>query len=250
MRKSMAGVVAVVAVCLIAASCGMVFAADAKPIKVGQLIAMTGEAVEAGKYQRQGAELAVEKVNAAGGINGRKLVVVYEDDQNTNPGAVSALQKILEDKEIVFVVGPSRSTQVKALLPTINESKVPVAFGGTNYDLTHSGSEWVFRFRPHDGMSAKVMAKYLVEELGQKKIAIVHSSDAFGAGGRDALLPVFKELGAEVVFTPGLQQRGKRLHGSGAGTEKIRRHGSCHIHDDGNGPGCFSPGRSSSWAWM
>ena len=200
MRKSVAGVLAIAAVGFIASSCGMVFADD-KPIKVGQLIAITGEAVEAGKYQRQGAELAVEKVNAAGGINGRKLVVVYEDDQNTNPGAVSALQKILEDKEITFVVGPSRSTQVKALLPTINESKIPVAIGGTNYDLTHSGSEWVFRFRPHDGMSAKVMAKFLVEDLKQKKIAIVHSSDAFGAGGRDALIPVFKELGAEVVYT-------------------------------------------------
>jgi branched-chain amino acid transport system substrate-binding protein len=174
--------------------------ADAKPIKIGQLVAMTGESAEAGKYQRQGAELAVEQINAAGGINGRKISVVYEDDQGTNPGAVSALQKLLEDPEIVYVVGPSRSTQIQALLPTINEARIPVAMGGTNYGLTHSGSQWVFRCRPHDGMSAKVMAKYLVDELGQKKVAIVHSSDAFGSGGRDMLLPALKDLGAEVVF--------------------------------------------------
>jgi branched-chain amino acid transport system substrate-binding protein len=199
MRKSPASFVAILGVFFLAASCGTAFA-DEKPIKIGQLIAMTGESAESGKYQRQGAELAVEQVNAAGGINGRKISVIYEDDQGTNPGAVSALQKLLEDPEIVMVVGPSRSTQIQALLPTINDAKIPVAMGGTNYGLTHSGSQWVFRCRPHDGMSAKVMAKYLVEELGQKKIAIVHSSDAFGSGGRDMLVPALKELGAEVVF--------------------------------------------------
>jgi branched-chain amino acid transport system substrate-binding protein len=52
-------------------------------------------------------------------------------------------------------------------------------------------------------MSAKVMAKYLVDELGCKKVAIVHSSDAFGSGGRDLLLPALKDLGAEVVFVQG-----------------------------------------------
>jgi len=199
MRKSLAVAVAVAAVGFIAASFATAFG-DAKPVKIGQLVTMTGESAEAGKYQKQGAELAVEQINAAGGINGRKISVVYEDDQGTNPGVVSALQKLLEDPEIVYAVGPIRSTQVQALLPTINEAKIPVAMGGTNYGLTHSGSRWVFRFRPHDGMSAKVMAKFLVDELGRKKVAIVHSSDAFGSGGRDMLLPAFKDLGAEVVY--------------------------------------------------
>jgi len=108
---------------------------------------------------------------------------VLEDDQTTNPGGVAALQKLLEDKEIPMILGSIRSTQVQAMLPTINEAKIPVAIGGTNYGLTHSGSQWVFRFRPHDGMSAKVIAKFLLEELKQKKVAIVHASDAFGNGG-------------------------------------------------------------------
>jgi branched-chain amino acid transport system substrate-binding protein len=201
MRKGLGRIMAIAVVGCVA-SFGSA-QAQSKPIKIGQIIAMTGEAAESGKYHKQGAELAVEQINAAGGINGRKLTVVLEDDQTTNPGAVAAFQKLMEDPEIVMIITPSRSTQIQALLPTINEAKFPAAIGGTNYGLTHSGSQWVFRFRPHDGMSAKVMAKYLVEDLGQKKVAVVHASDAFGNGGRDLVVPAVKALGAEVVFVQG-----------------------------------------------
>jgi branched-chain amino acid transport system substrate-binding protein len=176
--------------------------AQGKPIKIGQVIPITGEAAESGKYQKQGAELALEKVNAAGGVQGRKLVLVQEDDQTSNPGAVAALQKLLEDKEIPAFLGSIRSTQVQAMLPTINEAKVPVMIGGTNYGLTHSGSQWVFRFRPNDGMSAKVIAKFVVEELKLKRPAVVHASDAFGNGGRDMVTAALKDMGV----TPALVQ--------------------------------------------
>jgi branched-chain amino acid transport system substrate-binding protein len=204
MRKFSIGIFTVMVIGLwVASTLSGTVHAQSKPIKIGQIIAMTGEAAEAGKYHRQGAELAAEQVNAGGGVNGRKLSIVLEDDQTTNPGAVSALQKLLEEKEIVAILGPVRSTQIQAMLPTINEAQIPVAIGGTNYGLTHSGCKWVFRFRPHDGMSAKVMGKFLIEELGQKKVAIVHASDAFGNGGRDLLTPASKTMGGEVVFVQG-----------------------------------------------
>ena len=201
MRTGLKKIMAIAVVGLIA-SFGIA-QAQSKPIKIGQIIAMTGEAAESGVYHKQGAELAIEQINAGGGIKGRKLSVVLEDDQTTNPGAVAAFQKLLEDPEIVMVITPSRSTQIQALLPTINEAKIPCAIGGTNYGLTHSGCKWVFRFRPHDGMSAKVMAKYLVDDLGQKKVAVIHASDAFGNGGRDMVVPALKSLGAEVVYIQG-----------------------------------------------
>jgi branched-chain amino acid transport system substrate-binding protein len=177
--------------------------AQAKPIKIGHVVPLTGEAAEAGRYQKQGAELAAERINASGGVNGRKVAVVVEDDQTTNPGAVAALQKLLEDKEIPAIIGPIRSTQVQAMLPTINEAKIPVMIGGTNYGLTHSGSKWVFRFRPHDGMSAKVIAKFAVDDLKLNKVAVVHANDAFGNGGRDMVVAALKELGATPVLDQG-----------------------------------------------
>jgi branched-chain amino acid transport system substrate-binding protein len=208
MRTHLGWIVGLMIAGLLIASSAVVDA-QGKPIKIGQIIPMTGEAAESGRFHKQGAEIAIDKINAGGGINGRKLTVVLEDDQTTNPGAVAALQKLLEDKEIPMILGSIRSTQVQAMLPTINEAKIPVAIGGTNYGLTHSGSQWVFRFRPHDGMSAKVIAKFMVEELKLKKVAIVHASDAFGNGGRDMLTPALKELGAEVVFTQGYNNQEK-----------------------------------------
>ena len=208
MRTRVGCVAGFVAVVFVIASFTLAHA-QAKPIKIGQIIPITGEAAESGRYHKQGAEIAVDKINAAGGINGRKIQIVLEDDQTTNPGGVAALQKLLEDKEIPMILGSIRSTQVQAMLPTINEAKIPVAIGGTNYGLTHSGSQWVFRFRPHDGMSAKVIAKFMVDELKLKKVAIVHASDAFGNGGRDMLTPAVKALGAEVVFTQGYNNQEK-----------------------------------------
>ena len=208
MRTRLGWVAVIAGVVFVLASVGLA-SAQAKPIKIGQIIPITGEAAESGKYHKQGAEIAVDKINAAGGINGRKIQIVLEDDQTTNPGGVAALQKLLEDKEIPVILGSIRSTQVQAILPTINEAKIPVAIGGTNYGLTHAGSQWVFRFRPHDGMSAKVIAKFMIEEQKQKKVGIVHASDAFGNGGRDMLTPAVKELGGEVLFTQGYNNQEK-----------------------------------------
>ncbi len=202
MRTRLVWVAGLVVACMLAASFTAAHA-QSKPIKIGHVVPVTGEAAEAGQYQKQGADLAAEKINAAGGVNGRKLTLVIEDDQTTNPGAVAALQKLLEDKEIPAIIGSIRSTQVQAMLPTINQAQEPTMIGGTNYGLTHNGSKWVFRFRPHDGMSAKVIAKFVVEELKLKKVAIVHANDAFGNGGRDMVTAALKELGATVVLDQG-----------------------------------------------
>jgi branched-chain amino acid transport system substrate-binding protein len=188
-------------------------AANTKPIKLGLIIPATGASVEAGRFQKQGAELAVEEINKAGGVNGRPIKLVIEDDQSTNPGAVAALQKLLEDKEIPMIVSSIRSTQIQAMLPTINEAKIPVAIGGTNYGLTHSNSQWVFRFRPHDGMSAKVMVKFVVEELKKTKIAVVHNTDAFGNGGRDMVIEALKPYNLKIVSDQGFNTDEKDFTG-------------------------------------
>jgi branched-chain amino acid transport system substrate-binding protein len=169
------------------------------PIKIGQLLPMTGNFASSLKMQRQGAELAVEEVNKAGGVKGRMLQLVREDDKSTDPGAVQAFQKLIEDKEMVAVIGSIRSTQILAMLPTINEAQIPVMIGGTNFSLTHQGSRWVFRHRPHDGFSAQVMVKFVVEELKKNKLAIVHTSDGFGNGGRDEVVKGLKARQMEPV---------------------------------------------------
>src|SRR5260370_26824267 len=85
----------------------------------------------------------------------------------------------------------------------------PVMIGGTNPDLTHMGNQWLFRFRPNDNYSGRVIADYGVNTLGKKKWAIVHSTDAFGTAGGKALAESLGKLGAPPVLHHGYANQSK-----------------------------------------
>jgi branched-chain amino acid transport system substrate-binding protein len=175
------------------------------PIKIGRMEALTGPL--AGTTRDRTAELAVEQINAAGGVKGRPLELVVVDSLGTAPGAVAALERLLDDKDIVAVIGPVFSSQIQAMLPAINQGGRPVMIGGAAYGLTHSGSRWVFRCRPHDGISAQVIAQFVAEDLKLKKPAVVHTNDAFGTGARDLIVPALKARGAEPVLVQAHEPR-------------------------------------------
>jgi len=138
-------------------------AADA--IKIGLVAEITGPNDEAGSYAVNGAKLALEEINKAGGVLGRPLDLKVEDNQSTNPGAVLALSKLIGEGDIAAVVGPVRSTQVQAMAPTLIKAGIPMMIGGTDYGLTHADNTWVLRARPNDGYSAKVLAAFGVNTI-------------------------------------------------------------------------------------
>jgi branched-chain amino acid transport system substrate-binding protein len=177
--------------------------AQGATIKVGMVLPVTGPAAEAGKYALYGAKLALDSVNKAGGVLGKPMELVTEDDQTTNPGAVLAFSKLSSNPEIVAFLGSIRSTQNHAMAPDILKVGKPVMFGGTDPVLTHMGNPWMFRFRPNDSYSAKVIAQYGVETLGKKKWAVVHSTDAFGTSGAKALNESLEKAGATVALDQG-----------------------------------------------
>ena len=118
---------------------------------------------------------------------GKPIELVTEDDQTTNPGAVLAFSKLASQPDIVAFLGSIRSTQNHAMAPDILKTGKPVCFGGTDPVLTQMGNPWLFRFRPNDSYSARVIADYGVNTLGKKKWAVIHSTDAFGTSGAKAL---------------------------------------------------------------
>jgi branched-chain amino acid transport system substrate-binding protein len=177
------------------------FAVD--PLKIGVVAPLTGAVAESGRFQTQGAKLAVEEINKAGGVLGRPIELVIEDDQSTNPGAVLAFSKLAGDSSIPAFLGSIRSTQVHAMAPDILKLGKPVMIGGTDPQLTHMGNTWLFRCRPNDIYSARVIADYGVTVLKRKKWAIVHSTDAFGTNGMKNLVESLKRLGVEPVLIQG-----------------------------------------------
>ena len=178
-----------------------VLAAD--PIRIGLVDELSGPQAEAGVLTLKGTRLAIDEINAAGGVMGRQIELVVEDNASTNPGTVLAYSKLVGQGNIAAVIGPLRSTQVQAASPTIAAAKVPAFIGGSDPSLTRVNNPWIFRIRPNDLFSSKVMAEYAVKVLKGKKIAIIHSTDTFGAGGKNALVEALKALGVEPVTIQG-----------------------------------------------
>ncbi|THD52056.1 MAG: ABC transporter substrate-binding protein [Bradyrhizobium sp.] len=177
--------------------------AQAATLKIGMCVPVTGPAAEQGLWAQNGAKLALAAVNKAGGVLGKQVELVIEDDQTTNPGIVLAFSKLAAQPDIVAFLGSIRSTQVMAMAPDVLKLGKPVMIGGTNPDLTHMGNPWLFRFRPNDSYSGRVIADFGVNTLGKKKWAIVHSTDAFGTAGGKALSDALSKLGAPPVLDQG-----------------------------------------------
>ena len=177
--------------------------AQGATIKIGMTVPITGPAAEAGKYAVNGAKLALDAVNKAGGVLGKQVELIIEDDQTTNPGIVLAFSKLASQSDIVAFLGSIRSTQVHAMQPDVLKLGKPVMFGGTDPNLTRLNNPWLFRFRPNDSYSGRVIADYGVKTLGKKKWAIVHSTDAFGTAGGKALTEALVKLEAPPVLDQG-----------------------------------------------
>src|ERR1700674_1230959 len=178
--------------------------AQAATIKIGMCVPVTGPAAEQGLWAQNGAKLALAAVNKAGGVLGKQVELVIEDDQTTNPGIVLAFSKLASQTDIVAFLGSIRSTQIHAMAPDVLKVGKPVMIGGTDPTLTHMGNPWLFRFRPNDSYSGKVIADFGVNTLGKKKWAIVHSTDAFGTAGGKALTEALGKInGASVALDQG-----------------------------------------------
>jgi branched-chain amino acid transport system substrate-binding protein len=201
--------------------------AQGETIKIGMCTPVTGPAAESGGYAVKGAKLALEAVNKAGGILGKQAELIIEDDQTTNPGIVLAFSKLAAQSDIVGFLGSIRSTQVHAMAPDVLKLGKPVMIGGTDPNLTHMGNQWLFRCRPNDSYSGRVIAEYGVTTLGKKKWFVLHSTDAFGTAGGKALTDALGKLGATTTdqgyanqsqdFTPvvlAIKQSGAEILGS------------------------------------
>jgi branched-chain amino acid transport system substrate-binding protein len=155
--------------------------AQASTIKIGMCVPVTGPAAEQGLWAQNGAKLALAAINKAGGVLGKQVELVIE----------------------VGFLGSVRSTQVHAMAPDVLKLGKPVMIGGTDPNLTHMGNQWLFRFRPNDSYSGRVIADFGVNTLGKKKWAVVHSTDAFGTAGGKALTAALEKLGAPPMLDQG-----------------------------------------------
>ncbi len=178
--------------------------AAAQPASGGEIIIgwtppVTGASAAEGALQIKSINLAQKQINAAGGVNGKQIKLVTEDNQSSNPGALAALQKSVEQDKALAIMGVVKSTQVLAMSDAVKNYGIPFIMGGTNATLTSQGNPWLFRVRPDDSIAAAAMVKYIKEDMKLTKVGILHDSDAFGTGGADLVEKGSKDGGMNVV---------------------------------------------------
>jgi len=196
---------------LVAPAFSRIARAGGDTVKIGMVLSVTGSGADGGKYALAGAKIALDRVNKAGGVLGKQVELITEDDLTTNPGAVLAFSKLAVQPDIVAFLGEIRSTQNHAMAPDIMKTGKPVCFGGTDPKLTKMGNPWLIRFRPNDTYSGRVIAAYGVATLGKKNWAIVHSTDAFGTSGFQALSASLDKLGAKIAIDQGYPNQSQDL---------------------------------------
>ena len=181
MKNSIAGVAALSLAVIAAGPSWAAAASCPSPIPLGLTTALTGNTALLGTQARSGVEFAVDEINAAGGIDGKKLALTTEDTGASSTDSLNAMNRILEGKPLV-IFGSMISPHVFAQTEVMTKSETPFLVGATNAKVTAQGSKWLFRTHVHDGQLADLIPEYLVKSLGKSKPGIIAVADDYGLG--------------------------------------------------------------------
>jgi branched-chain amino acid transport system substrate-binding protein len=172
--------------------------AEGPPIKLADVAELSGSGATVGTNWKNGIDLAIEEINAKGGVLGRKLEVTHADSQS-NPGVARAqVQKAL-DAEPYVLLGPGYSGSVKVTAPLAAEAGITQIMGGEAAELTQAGNKFLFRTSFGQQSSMPKVAKYINDDLKAKSVAIVWVNNDFGKGGRDVITKEFGKYGIKVA---------------------------------------------------
>lgn len=183
--------------------------ADGDTIKVGINLELSGAVATYGTGIKNGAELAFEEINADGGVLGKEIEVLVQDNKSQNREARNIAEKLIGEG-VVAVIGPATSGNVQAEVPVLTDAKIPViAPAATAPEVTYDEKtdtvkEYVFRVCFIDPDQSQVMAQYILDELGLKKGAMmVNKEDEYSIGLGNAFREYFTTNGGEIVAEEG-----------------------------------------------
>jgi branched-chain amino acid transport system substrate-binding protein len=168
-------------------------------VRIGLMAPMTGAWASEGQEMKRNVELLAEELNAKGGIGGKKVEVIVEDDGG-DPRTASLAAQRLTTKGVVAVIGTYGSAVTEASQNIYDEAGiVQVANGSTAVRLTEKGLKKFFRTCPRDDEQGKVGAQ-VIQKMGAKRIALLHDSSAYAKGLADEINTILKQQKANVVF--------------------------------------------------
>ena len=203
-------------------------------VKIGVAGPMTGANASFGQQYMKGAEAAAEAINAAGGVNGEKIVVVAGDDACEPKQAVAVANRLVDQDEVIGVVGHfCSSSTVPASEVYADAGVLMITPGSTNPTVTERGLAAVFRMCGRDDQQGIVAGDYIVDVLKGKKVAVINDKDTYGKGLADATAKQLTARGVKPVLEEGLTRGEKDFS---ALVTKIRSTGADVVYFGGLHP--------------
>lgn len=177
-------------------------AEESGPIRIGWLSSLTGPLSSAAIAENQGVQFAVEEINNAGGINGRKLELLTRDTAGDPTKAVSYAKQLAYDDKVSFIIGPVNSGESLATVPILSKAGVPNLIIGTVDSLTNA-KKYPLAFRVINTNDQWISSanKYTLETLKLKKIAVIGDTSGYGASSAKRAAALLEELDIKPVYS-------------------------------------------------
>lgn len=200
MKKARFFIAGLISLALTLSGCGNGSGDSSDTIKIGWYGPLTGYAATDGTNSFKGAQLAIDKVNTAGGIDGKKLKLVAEDDQGKPEEAIKAVQKLINKDQVTAIIDGAYSGSSKTAAVKVQEAKVPMVVAiATHPDIT-KGGKYINRVIYTGPVQGEVMAEYAVNDLQKKNIAVLYVEADYGTSIFGAFKTKLEALQGKIVY--------------------------------------------------
>jgi len=186
-----------------------------KTIKIALSAPFTGLGSILGDYIKEGALLAVDEINAAGGVNGAKFELVVYDDKADASMAATVVRRALFDDKAVAIFGPNMSSAVLGVHTLAQQARRPMLVGATSPSFRYDKvkNDFLFRLRADDGVKVAQQVKYIVENLKAKKPGVIYGSTDYCTSALDVAKETFAKYGIQIVAMEQMKEGDKDATG-------------------------------------
>jgi branched-chain amino acid transport system substrate-binding protein len=167
-------------------------------IKVGAIFPLSGPIAVYGEGFLKAVTLAIDDINAKGGVNGKSLELVYEDGKGTAQDSISALRKLINIHKLPVVFGPAASSNFLAVAPVAEENKTVLIGAESAAPAITDAGEYIFRVFPSDKLQGKGLAK-LALDLGYQEVALMYINNDWGVGLKGVFVEDFTKAGGTIL---------------------------------------------------
>jgi branched-chain amino acid transport system substrate-binding protein len=187
---------------LTAATGGGALAAD--PIKVGVILPLTGDQAKFGEIEKRSFQMAADEINAAGGVKGSKIELLFEDDTGKPDVGRSAVEKLISRDKVPVLTGGYSSSVTAAVTGVAQQFKVPfLVTTGSADDITEKGYDHIFRINPPASEYPAAVTSFLKEVVKPKSAVILHENSMFGQSSAKSFEEDCKAMGVQVLLKEG-----------------------------------------------